>query len=312
MQHSVESAVDQLRQNIARVYFGDPAAVDRLLVCLLARGHALIEDVPGVGKTLLANALARSIECRFSRIQLTPDLLPSDVLGVSVYDRDSGEFHFKRGPIFANILLADEINRTPPRTQAAMLEAMNESAVTIDGHRYPLEPPFMVVATQNPYTFEGTYALPESELDRFLVRMSLGYADPDSEARVLMERPASTVLDTLEPVLTREQIIEVQARVDDVRVEESLVRYIIEFARRTRESDEVWLGLSTRGTLALTQAARATALLAGRDYVLPEDIIDYVLPVCAHRVLVSESDGQSVEDSTEYLQDLLDTLPSPS
>lgn len=309
---STQEKLHLLRENISRVYFGSPVAIDQLLTCLLARGHALIEDVPGVGKTLLANALSRSIDLKFSRIQLTPDLLPTDLLGVSIYDRETGRFEFRRGPIFANIVLADEVNRTPPRTQAAMLEAMNESAVTLDGVRHELERPFMVVATQNPYTFEGTYTLPESELDRFLLRIGLGYADPEAEARVLQERPATRVLEKLDAVLTRDDVLALQSATDEVRVEESLVQYVIELARRTRTDDDVWLGLSTRGTLALMQAARAKAVLAGRDYVQPEDIIDNAPSVCSHRVMLRNSDSQSTDDSTEYIRDLIEQVPSPT
>ncbi|MEO0511343.1 MAG: MoxR family ATPase [Planctomycetota bacterium] len=312
-------AIERIRENIARVYFGNPDAIDRLLACVLARGHALIEDVPGVGKTLLASGLARSLGGTFSRIQLTPDLLPSDLLGVSIYDRETGRFDFKRGPIFANIVLADEINRTPPRTQAAMLEAMSESAVTIDGLRHRLGPPFSVIATQNPYRFEGTYTLPENELDRFLIKTSLGYAPPDSEARVLEQRPASTVLDSLEPVISSEEVVRLQNRTDEIRVDRSLIEYVIEIARVTRESPDVWLGLSTRGTLALTQLARATALLAGRDYAIPEDIIGNVLPVCGHRVLLREdlasaggTGGDSDAATRQYLTDLLESTAAPA
>ncbi len=296
-------AINRLRDNIRRAFFGHDDAVDRVITCLLARGHVLIEDVPGVGKTVLATALARSLDCSFSRLQLTPDMLPSDVLGVSVYDRESGRFELKRGPIFANVVLADEINRTTPRTQSAMLEAMNEASVSVDGRVIPLEQPFMVIATQNPAEFEGAYPLPESQLDRFLMRIHLGYPSPEEEARILEQRPgslphaeASTTpvgasagahagLRHLAPVLTRDEVLMLQARVDACRLDRSLIDYIIAIATATRNHPELQIGLSPRGALALGQAARATAVVAGRDYCIPEDVYSNVQGVVAHRLV---------------------------
>lgn len=305
--------VTKLRENISRVFLGNPAAIDRVICCLLARGHILIEDVPGVGKTVLATAVAKSIDCSFARIQLTPDMLPSDVLGVSVFNRQSGEFVFNKGPIFANIVLADEINRTTPRTQTALLEAMNEATVSVDGRSYVLEQPFMVVATQNPYEFEGTYLLPENQLDRFLMRTRLGYPTPQVEADVLDQRPASYRLPQLEPVLHREDVVALQRRVDEVRLDRSLVEYIISLANATRRHDELTVGLSPRGSLALAQAARATAVLAERDYVIPEDVIDNVEPVCAHRVVTRAfaQDGRT-DQGSRILQSIVRTLKSPA
>jgi MoxR-like ATPase len=304
-------AIDRLRDNIARVFLGNMAAVDRVICCLLARGHILIEDVPGVGKTVLATAMARSIDCTFSRVQLTPDLMPSDVLGVSVLDRNTGDFVFKKGPIFAHIVLADEINRTTPRTQTALLEAMNEATVSVDGRVYRLEQPFMVIATQNPYEFEGTYILPENQLDRFLMRTSLGYPSPDEEARVLDLRPANHYLPQFEPVLHREEVLALQSQVDAVRMERSLLDYIVEFAGATRQSDELQVGLSPRGSLALAQAARATAVLEGREYVIPEDILRNIQPVCAHRVIprayLQESDA-----AARILRGIVEGIESPA
>jgi MoxR-like ATPase len=306
-------AIDRLRENITRVFLGNVAAVDRVIVCLLARGHILIEDVPGVGKTVLATAVAKSIDCTFSRVQLTPDLLPSDVLGVSILDRTSGDFVFKKGPIFANIVLADEINRTTPRTQTALLEAMNEATVSMDGTVHRLDPPFMVVATQNPYEFEGTYLLPENQLDRFLMRTRLGYPGPEDEARVLDLRPANYALPQLEPVLHKADVLALQRQVDDVRVERSLLDYIITIANATRTSPELQVGLSPRGSLALAQAARATAVLNDRDYVIPEDILRNVLPVCAHRI-VARSYLQSGEADapTAILNRIIESVESPA
>jgi MoxR-like ATPase len=308
----MHDALARLKDNIAKVLFGNAAAIDRVCCCLLARGHLLIEDVPGVGKTVLATALARSLDCTFSRIQLTPDLLPSDVLGVSIYDKTTGEFNYKRGPIFANVVLADEINRTPPRTQAALLEAMNEATVSVDGKVLTLEQPFMVIATQNPFDFEGTYLLPENQLDRFLMRVSLGYPGPEEEARVLDVRPANHPLHDLKPVLTRAEVLELQEKVDKVRVDRALLDYIVTFANATRKHPGLLHGLSPRGSLSLAQAARATALFRKREYVVPDDIVENILPVCAHRV-VTRSAATSGSDSPErVLRSVLESVPSPA
>jgi MoxR-like ATPase len=342
----MSSAIQRLRDNISCVFMGNPNAVDQVICCLLAKGHVLIEDVPGVGKTVLATALARSIDCSFSRIQLTPDLLPSDIIGVSLFRTDGGSsngdgggggggggnghglrggFEFKRGPIFANIILADEINRTPPRTQTALLEAMSEATVTVDGKTHALDQPFMIIATQNPFDFEGTYPLPENQLDRFFMRINLGYPSAAVEQRVLALRPADHALHSLRPVLHASDVLELQRQVDAVRLEQSLIEYIIALAGATRTRDDLQVGLSPRGALALAQAARATAALNGRDYAIPEDIIENVLPVCAHRIIgrtysspmragQNGSNGVAVfpPDSTQgILLAILETLPSP-
>ncbi|MAJ46073.1 MAG: ATPase [Planctomycetes bacterium TMED75] len=306
------SPIDQLRENITSVFMGNLQAVDRLITCLLARGHVLIEDVPGVGKTVLANAMARSIDCSFSRIQCTPDLLPGDVTGVSIYRKDTEEFEYRPGPIFANIVLADEINRTTPRTQSAMLEAMSEATVSAEGEIHELPSPFMVVATQNPYEFEGTYFLPENQLDRFLMRINLGYPAPGDEARILHRRPAQTSLKNLSPVLDQDAVSQLQARVDQVRMDDSLVEYVIAIARATRENDELQVGVSPRGALALSQAARATALLAERDFVIPDDIITNAIPVCAHRI-ISRTYMHAGDTLTtrRIMQKVLDAVPGP-
>lgn len=306
-------AIERLKSNMSRVFFGDQEAIERAICCFLARGHLLIEDVPGVGKTLLAMSLARSLDCAFQRIQLTPDLLPSDVLGVSVYNRESGEFEFKKGPIFTNILLADEINRTSPRTQSALLEAMNEGTVSIDGVVHRLERPFSVIATQNPHEHEGAYPLPESQLDRFLMRISLGYPDASDEARVLQLRPATSTLPELLPVLSHDEVLELQAKVDDVELDSSLAEYIITIAHATREEEELSIGVSPRGTLALAQAARATAVMAGRDYCVPDDIISNVIAVCAHRVLATGYHGNGSGAGGEpVMRRLMQSIPSPT
>lgn len=301
-----------LAANMASVLYGKDEVIARVVTALLARGHVLLEDVPGVGKTVLARALARSIDCTFSRIQLTPDLLPSDILGVSVYDQGKGVFAFSRGPIFANIVLVDEINRTTPRTQSAMLEAMNECQVTADGHTYALGPPFMVVATQNPYEFEGTYFLPENQLDRFMMRLRMGYPDRQAEREVLLARPAQERLGALKPVMSIDQLLTLQQAVQDVRLDEGILEYILAIAEATRRNEELAVGLSPRGSLALAQAARAAALLAGRDYVVPDDVKDLALCVCAHRLLAKGlTDGGGSSAAEEILRNILKVVPTP-
>lgn len=313
MDEQLATRLKDLRANIASVYLGNTVAIDRLVACLLARGHVLIEDVPGVGKTVLANALARSIDCSFARIQCTPDLLPSDITGVSVYERSGGDFTFRPGPIFNNVILADEINRTTPRTQSALLEAMGEAVVTTDGESRPLPQPFMVVATQNPYEFEGTYFLPENQLDRFLMRINLGYPAPDDEGRIIRQQPARTSLKALEPVMSADEVIAIQNLVDEVRMDDSLIEYVIALATATRAAEDLQVGVSPRGGLALAQAARAMALLNGRDYCIPEDVVSNVLPVSAHRVVgrMSMHDGDATS-TRRIIQQVLETVPSPA
>ncbi len=306
--HQLES----LRSNIQQCFLGNQQAIDRLIICLLARGHMLIEDVPGVGKTMLATALARSIDGSLARIQLTPDLLPSDVLGVTVWDQHKGDFVFKPGPIFSNIILADEINRTTPRTQSALLEAMNESQVSIDGHTRKLIEPFLVIATQNPFEFEGTYFLPESQLDRFLMRIQLGYPSPSDEARVLELDPSRTALADLRPVLTAKELVELQRKVDAIQVDKALLNYIVQIAGATRTNEQLQIGVSPRGSLALTHAAKATAMFHDRDYVVPDDIVSNVIPVFAHRIIgknyMHDADGIGTH---RIMQQILETVPSP-
>jgi MoxR-like ATPase len=308
----MQDRIAALRGNIVAVYMGNTQAVDRLIVCLLARGHALIEDVPGVGKTVLANALARSIRCTFNRIQCTPDLLPSDVTGTSIYRQHSGTFEFRKGPIFANVVLADEINRTTPRTQAAMLEAMSDGTVSAEGEVHHLPQPFVVVATQNPYEFEGTYFLPENQLDRFLMRISLGYPSPDDESRILQKQPARTALPDLVPVMEAEEVLALQRKTDEVKLARELVDYIIAIATATRNSEDLQVGVSPRGALALAAAARATAFVAGRDYCVPDDVVSNVLPVCAHRVISRTYMHQGDTLTTRrIMQRVLEAVPSP-
>jgi MoxR-like ATPase len=304
--------IDKLRASIEKVFLGHTPAVDLLLIGLLARGHVLIEDVPGVGKTVLAKALARSIDCKFSRMQLTPDLLPGDVLGVSVYNSQTQQFDFKPGPIFANIVLADEINRTTPRTQSALLEAMSEEQVSVENETRPLERPFMVVATQNPFEFEGTYYLPENQLDRFLLKIAIGYPDRAAESRILTTQPSRAALDALQPVANAAEIVELQDRVPSIRIDTSLVDYLLDLVEASRHHEQLHLGVSPRGALALSQASQAAALLAGRNYVTPDDVKRLFIPVCSHRV-VSKTylHNGDADATTRVLQTILDRVPTP-
>lgn len=306
------AAIDRLRRNIQSVFLGNQAAVDLLLVGLLARGHVLIEDVPGVGKTVLAKSLAKSLACDFSRIQLTPDLLPGDVLGVSVYNRDSNNFEFKPGPIFANIVLADEINRTTPRTQSALLEAMSEEQVSVETHTYPLKRPFMVVATQNPFEFEGTYHLPENQLDRFVLKVAVGYPGRANEYKILTTNPGRQALDELRPVMSAEEVVQLQDAVPKTKIDASIVDYILDLVAATRDHEQLHLGISTRGALALTSAVQALAVLRAREYVVPDDVKELFIACCAHRVISKTylSNGDAAA-TARILQGLLDRTPAP-
>jgi MoxR-like ATPase len=286
----MQERIQALRENIVSVYMGNVQAVDRLIVCLLARGHALIEDVPGVGKTVLANALARSIQCSFSRLQCTPDLLPSDITGTSVFRQDSGTFEFRKGPIFANVVLADEINRAPAKTQSALLEAMQEKQVTIEGDRFELGAPFLVLATQNPIDLEGTYPLPEAQIDRFLVRVPIGYPTHRDEVSMLRTHNADVPLASA--VLSPEDVRSLQSIAARIHVEDDLYDFAVALTAFTRTHPKVALGASPRATLNLVQAAKGAAVLGGRPYVTPDDIRELAVNVLAHRlVLVPEVEG---------------------
>ncbi len=301
-----------LRDNIHRVFFGKPAVVNQILIGLMSRGHLLIEDVPGVGKTVLARTLARSLDLSFSRIQLTPDMLPSDIIGVSIYDTTAGTFDFKKGPIFANIVLADEINRTTPRTQSALLEAMNEAQVSVDGRTLKLDQPFLVMATQNPFEFEGTYFLPENQLDRFAMRIRIGYPSREVETRILHEQPATVALEALQPVMRKAELIAIQDRVTLVRVDDALMGYALDLIELTRSHEYFEVGVSPRGTIALIRAAQAQALLTGRDYVIPDDIKTLFVPVCAHRVVCKSflHEGQPI-GAERVMTDILRQVTVP-
>ena len=285
MATELQSRVSELESNICHVVLGKRDVVRLCLVGLLSGEHILLEDVPGVGKTLVGKALAKSIHGNFCRLQFTPDLLPSDIVGSSVYNQRTGEFTFDRGPIFANVVLADEINRTPPRTQSALLEAMSDSQVSVDGQTHKLPTPFMIIATQNPFEFEGTYPLPESQLDRFLLRTTMGYPPREDEMQVLVSHRESDPVDGMQPVIDATQVMELQHAVRDVRVDDAIYRYVLNIVESTRECDELHVGISTRGALCLTRAAQSLALIEERSFVTPDDVKRLSVPVLAHRVI---------------------------
>jgi len=288
--------VDRLRTNIERTIRGKTEAVDRTLICLLAGGHLLIEDLPGLGKTTLAYCLARSIDCSFSRIQFTSDMLPSDIIGVSIYDEKTKEFQFKRGPIFANIVLADEINRTTPKTQSSLLEVMGRGKLSVDGQTYTVPPPFMVIATQNPVDYEGTFPLPESQMDRFLMRMEMGY--PEFEYEVDILKGGRLHYDHLDatPVVSRKDVVELQEYARRVFVEDTIAEYMVRLSAATRQEPAFRSGVSPRGTLSLQAAAQACALAQGRAFVLPEDVQDMLHPVFSHRLALRKSMSDPMEE----------------
>jgi MoxR-like ATPase len=306
--------VELLQSSIERVIRGKPEVVRLALVTLLAGGHLLIEDVPGVGKTTLAQALARALDCTFQRIQFTSDLLPSDVIGLSIYNQRDGLFEWKPGPIFANVVLADEINRTTPKTQSALLEAMGEKHVTVEGLTHSLPQPFMVLATQNPIEHHGTYPLPESQLDRFMLRLRIGYPGAADEKLILRDREHAEPLDEMQPVMSAQDILELQGAVSEVSVDDAIVDYLMRVVAATRSSEMLDLGVSPRGTLALFRAAQALALTEERSYCLPDDIKRLVVPVFAHRLTVSSRYSSSMRRSEEaeaVLQEIMKTISVP-
>jgi len=303
-----------LKANIERVVKGKSQVVEWTVVCLLARGHLLIEDVPGVGKTTLAHALARSIDCSFKRIQFTSDLLPSDILGVSVFNRQKQAFEFLQGPIFANIVLADEINRTTPKTQSSLFEAMNEAQVSMDNETRPLPQPFMVIATQNPAEHHGTFPLPESQLDRFLMKVHIGYPDRAAEKEVLDRPNMLHPAEELEPVLTAHDVLELQQDVDKVHLDDSLLDYLLSIVERTRHSEFLALGVSTRGAAALSRAAKALAFSRERHYCIPDDIKELVSIVLPHRVTLKSGQGlrgPQLGQAEQVIRDIVESVPVP-
>lgn len=309
-----QQRVAALVDNIEKVIFGKREVVKVCVAGLLARGHVLIEDVPGIGKTTLAQGLARSLNCGFNRIQFTSDMLPADIVGISILDPKTNQFEFRKGPIFSSIVLADEVNRTPPKTQSALLEAMSDGHVSVDGQTRPLPEPFMVLATQNPVEHEGTYTLPEAQLDRFLIRAEIGYPDTADELRIMRQRGSHNALIDLKPVLSAEEVIELQRTAEDIHVDESVAHYIIAIAQATRDHEHVRLGASPRGSLALYEACQAWALIEGRDFVTPDDVRQLAIPVLSHRLLVRSRGGSASASSHERDQivaDILKKIPIP-
>ena len=308
------SQIAQLQRSVATVIKGKDEAIELAVIALVACGHLLIEDVPGVGKTTLAHALARSINCSFQRIQFTSDLLPSDVIGISVFNPATQEFTFKPGPIFANVVLADEINRTTPKTQSALLEAMNEAQVTVDNHTHPLPQPFLVMATQNPIEHHGTYPLPESQLDRFLLRIRMGYPSRAHEKEILRNHDSRSAIEAIRPMPEARDVVAMQQAAEQVRVDESLLDYALGIVERTRQTEQLTLGVSPRGALMLRRAAQARAFVQGRDYCVPDDFKQLVLPVFAHRVVVNTryaSTRKKTEQAEAILDEILESVRVP-
>ena len=298
-------------ENVGRVIRAPELLLERCLLALLCEGHVILEDFPGVGKTMLAKSLARSLDCEFARIQATPDLLPSDITGVNVFNMQSNEFEFRPGPVFANMVLVDEINRASPKTQSALLECMQEVQVTIDGMTHPLARPFMVIATQNPIEYEGTFPLPEAQLDRFTMRLNLGYPSPSDEARMLTEHAADEPIEHLEPVASAGELEASIEAVKSVYVEESLNRYVVTVLRQTRSDSRLYLGASPRAGIALLRVAKARALLEGRDYLLPEDVKTIAPAVLAHRLILGPEARSSGIEAQDVVRDVVERTPVP-
>ena len=307
----IKEVVDRISDNIQKVIVGKREVIELTLVALLCEGHILIEDVPGIGKTMLAKAIARSIGCAFRRIQFTPDLLPSDVTGISFFNQKNQEFEFRPGPLMAQIVLADEINRATPRTQSALLEAMQEHQLTIDGETYSLPRPFMVLATQNPIELEGTFPLPEAQIDRFLIQLGLGYPSEEEENDILLRFEREDPLETLGPVVDAAVLLEMQREVRTIRVEESVRRYIVQVARATREHPAVELGVSPRGTLSLYKTAQALAAIEGREYVIPDDVKRLAPYVLTHRIIISPQTRLRGRTPEEVMMEIVDSVPVP-
>ncbi len=305
----MSSWIEDLKKTLTGIIKGKDEVVRMAIVCLVSEGHLLIEDVPGVGKTTLALGLARATDCTFQRIQFTSDLLPSDIIGVNIYNPEKREFEFRRGPIFANIVLADEINRTNPKTQSALLEAMNEKKVSIERNTLPLPCPFMVIATQNPLEYHGTFPLPESQLDRFMMHLRIGYPEYDDEKQILKEMKGLDLIESIRPVVTRDEIIKTQARVNSVHVDDSLYDYLLRIVDTTRRHRDIRLGVSTRGAQFLLRAARGHAIVDGRDYLVPDDIKSVAPLVIGHRIILKSR--TYIRDAVEIVKEILDSIPVP-
>ncbi|HIB12803.1 MAG: AAA family ATPase [Chloroflexi bacterium] len=312
LEQSTHTAVAQrIVDNVSKVIVGKRSVIEHALAALIAQGHILVEDVPGVGKTMLAKSLSISIGCNFKRIQFTPDLLPSDVAGISVYNQATGEFQFRPGPIMSEVVLADEINRATPKTQSALLEAMEELQVTVDGVTHHLQHPFVVVATQNPIEYEGTFPLPEAQLDRFLMRISLGYPEFEEELAVIEQQEQAHPIDSLEAVATPKDVIGLQEAAKEIYVDRAVREYIVNLTEATRDHRDVSLGASPRASLGLFRAARALALVLDRDYVIPDDIKTLAASVTAHRIILSPSARMRGVRSVDLVSDLLNTITVP-
>jgi len=309
--NGVQNMADKIRHSVQRVIVGKDDVIDLAIIALLCKGHVLVEDVPGIGKTTMAKALAQSLGCTFNRIQFTPDLMPTDVLGVNFYNQKSGDFEFRAGPIFSQILLADEINRATPRTQSALLEAMGERQVTIDGVTRAISEPFMVLATQNPIEMEGTFPLPEAQLDRFMLRIKLGYPSPDEESDILLRFQKDTILPALDPITTESELRPLQDAVTTVRVDDTIRMYVVAITQATREHDGLSLGASPRAALSLYKTAQAKAALDGRDFVTPDDVKEMAETVLAHRMILTSNSRLRGRTTEMIVEEVLDSVPVP-
>ncbi len=310
--HEIQQLAEKVKNNIAKVVIGKDEAIDQLLVALIASGHVLLEDVPGTGKTLLAKSMAKSIDCSFKRIQFTPDLLPTDVTGINFYNQKLGEFELRRGPIFSNILLADEINRATPRTQSSLLECMEERQTTIDGETLVLEQPFLVIATQNPVENQGTFPLPEAQLDRFLLKVNLGYPSKEEGVSILKRFKESNPIESIEAVVSKMELIKAQAVYSKVHVSDELLHYMLDIVEKTRVMPTVELGVSPRGSQALLKAVQVYAILQGRSFVTPDDVKAMVKPVLAHRIIVKQMVRAKSQPVHDILEEILKSIPVPT
>ena len=308
----IQEISNRLKENVSLVIKGKEEQINKIIIGILCEGHILLEDLPGTGKTTVAKAFAKSLGCEFKRIQFTPDLLPTDLLGINFYNQRQGDFVFKEGPIFTNILLADEINRATPRTQSSLLECMEEVQVTIDGITYKLDKPFLVIATQNPIETQGTFPLPEAQLDRFFMRLSMGYPEKEDEIKVLMNKQKGQSIEDIKEVVSKEDLKEAQRLVRDIKVGDAIKEYIVDISRATRKSDKVKIGLSLRGSLAMMKASQAVAAMSGRDYVIPDDVKAIVYEVALHRLICKNYSVLSNEQTTrDILSNILAEVPVP-